>query len=182
MTKEFPDYGPDIVVRRSKRRTRTVTARYEGNHILVMAPAGLDPKTEKDMVLELVKKVKAKNASSLLDNKALHKRAQQLNTQVLGGRAKFNQIKWVRNMTRRWGSCSTDKGVIRISHRLAQVPTYVLDDVIVHELVHTFIPHHGPEFWEWARLAPRHESARGYLEAFARWGPFGSDKPSAEVD
>lgn len=182
MTTNLPDYGPDIVVRRSKRRTRTVTARYEGSRILVMAPAGLDPKTEHGMVMELVDKVKAKTANSYLDNGALRRRAEELNQKVLGGRAKFKQISWVRNMTRRWGSCSTDKGTIRISHRLAEVPTYVLDDVIVHELVHTFIPHHGPEFWEWASLAPRHENARGYLEAFARWGPFGHENPSAEVD
>ena len=47
----------------------------------------------------------------------------------------------------------------------------MLDDVIVHELVHTFIEDgHSDEFWEWAAKAPHHERARGYLEAYQRWG------------
>lgn len=60
-------------------------------------------------------------------------------------------------------------GEIRVSHRLQDVPGYVLDAVIVHELVHTFIrTGHSAEFWEWANRAPKAERAKGYLEAYAR--------------
>ena len=81
------------------------------------------------------------------------------------------------NQNTRWGSCTTGTGDIRISDRLAQVPDYVLDAVIVHELVHTFIPGHSGEFWRWADRAPRAERAKGYLEAYQR---FGSEQTSGQ--
>ena len=84
-------------------------------------------------------------------------------------------MRWVSNMTRRWASCSVATGRIRISDRLKEVPGYVLDSVIIHELVHTWIPDHGPEFHEWADRAPRAERATGYLEAYGRWGIGGGD-------
>ena len=66
-------------------------------------------------------------------------------------------------------------GRIRISDRLKEVPGYVLDSVIIHELVHTWIPDHGAEFHEWADRAPRVDRASGYLEAYGRWGIGGGD-------
>ncbi|MDU3176210.1 MAG: YgjP-like metallopeptidase domain-containing protein, partial [Corynebacterium striatum] len=70
----------------------------------------------------------------------------------------------------RWGSCTTSTGDIRITDRLKDVPEYVLDSVVIHELTHTFIPGHGPEFWQWADRAPKAERAKGYLEAYQRFG------------
>ncbi|MBV7294849.1 DUF45 domain-containing protein [Corynebacterium sp. TAE3-ERU12] len=170
MTGKRPDYGPDIEVRRSKRRKRTYQARAEGNRVIVMAPADIDPRQERREVLELVERVRNKS-SNRLDNAALERRARTLADTVLGGRPEFESIKWVRTMSRRWASVSMHPNRIRVSHRLADVPDYVLDDVIIHELVHTFIPGgHTPEFWEWAAKAPQHERARGYLEAYQRWG------------
>lgn len=165
-----PDYGPGIEVRRSRRRRKTYSARAEGDRVVVMAPADVPPEDERRQVLELVEKVRRKTSSGL-DNVALARRAEQLNRDHLEGRASFDSIRWVRNMSRRWGSVSYDPVRIRISHRLAAVPGYVLDDVILHELVHTFITTgHSDEFWDWARRAPHHERARGYLEAYQRWG------------
>jgi predicted metal-dependent hydrolase len=42
--------------------------------------------------------------------------------------------------------------------------------VLIHEMVHTWIPDHGTEFHEWADRAPQAERATGYLEAYGRWG------------
>ena len=54
-------------------------------------------------------------------------------------------------------------------HRLRNVPDYVLDSVLVHELTHTFIHDgHSADFWSWADKAPRAERAKGFLEAWGR--------------
>ncbi|HKM25168.1 MAG TPA: SprT-like domain-containing protein, partial [Corynebacterium sp.] len=100
----------------------------------------------------------------------LQARAEELNARLLDGRATIGSIRWVSNQKTRWGSCTPSTGAIRITDRLRQVPDYVLDAVILHELVHTFIPGHGPEFWEWADRAPQAERAKGYLEAYQRFG------------
>jgi predicted metal-dependent hydrolase len=55
-------------------------------------------------------------------------------------------VRWVDNMTSRWGSCTPADGAIRIASQLAAWPTWVLDYVLVHELAHLAEPGHTPRF------------------------------------
>lgn len=65
----------------------------------------------------------------------------------------------------RWGSCVGARGRILISDRLAGFPPWVLDYVIVHELAHLVVRHHGPDFWALVQRYPLAERAEGYLLA-----------------
>ena len=58
-------------------------------------------------------------------------------------------------------------GDIRICQDLANMPTFVLDYVIVHELAHLLVPDHSPEFWELVERYPKTERARGYLHGYS---------------
>ena len=51
----------------------------------------------------------------------------------------------VRQMTRKWASCSSN-GRLTFSTDLLQQPTKFRSEVIVHELVHLKVPNHGPLF------------------------------------
>lgn len=137
----------------------------------VRIPAWMSKAEEERAVQDMLARLAAKTTSSPASDAALAQRAAQLNARHLEGRAQVGSIRWVSNQNTRWGSCSTDTGDIRISDRLKDVPDYVLDSVIIHELVHTFISGHGPQFWEWADRAPHAERAKGYLEAYQRFGP-----------
>lgn len=53
----------------------------------------------------------------------------------------------VRDMHTRWGSCNTKTHHINLSLMLATRSDAELDYVILHELVHTVVPNHGPEFY-----------------------------------
>ena len=53
----------------------------------------------------------------------------------------------VRDMHSRWGSCNTRTHHINLSLMLATRSDDELDYVILHELVHTKVPDHGPEFY-----------------------------------
>lgn len=53
----------------------------------------------------------------------------------------------VRDMHTRWGSCNTQTHHINLSLMLATRSDAELDYVILHELVHTAVPNHGPEFY-----------------------------------
>ena len=53
----------------------------------------------------------------------------------------------IRKMRSRWGSCNHQKG-INLNSWLVMLPDHLSDYVILHELVHTRFPHHGPGFWE----------------------------------
>ena len=52
----------------------------------------------------------------------------------------------IRDMHTRWGSCNTATHHINFSLMLADRKDDELDYVIIHELVHTVVPNHGPDF------------------------------------
>ena len=163
------DFAVEVI--RSARRKKSIAAKLVDDKLIVRVPDWLSPTEEAEAVAQMVAKVKAKKTSHGLGDDDLATRAQRLNEQVLDGRARFESIRWVTNQNTRWGSCTPATGTIRISHLLQQVPSYVLDSVIVHELVHTFTKGgHSDEFWFWADKAPKVERAKGYLEAYSRFG------------
>ena len=57
----------------------------------------------------------------------------------------YNKV-FIRNQTTRWGSCSTGNN-INLNQKLVQLPSHIVDYVLVHELVHTRIKNHSPGFW-----------------------------------
>ena len=61
----------------------------------------------------------------------------------------------IRDMHTRWGSCNTRTHHINLSLMLATRSDEELDYVILHELVHTKVSNHGPEFYAYMdRLMP----------------------------
>lgn len=160
----------NVEVIRSPRRHRTVQARIVGDKVVVRIPARMSAAEEEKAVADILSRLHRRQHTSASSDEDLLARAQVLNASLLDGRATLSSIRWVSNQHTRWGSCTPSTGTIRITDRLQKVPDYVLDAVILHELVHTFIPGHGPEFWEWADRASQAERAKGYLEAYQRFG------------
>lgn len=165
-----PD-DPRIEIRRSRRRKRTVSARREGEGVVVLMPAGLSRAEERRLVTDMLARLhrSGRRAGRRSSDADLMRRATALSGRWLDGRARPATVRWVGSMTTRWASCSPDTREIRISETLRDVPAYVLDYVLVHELAHLVVPGgHPPEFWEVVRRFPRTERAMGYLEAYAR--------------
>ena len=71
------------------------------------------------------------------------------------------------NQNSRWGSCTPSTGQIRLSHRLQQMPGWVIDYVIVHELTHLLVPGHGPRFRELSERYPEAVKAQGFLHGIS---------------
>ncbi|MBX3031813.1 MAG: M48 family metallopeptidase [Chloroflexi bacterium] len=69
----------------------------------------------------------------------------------------------VRDTRSRWGSAAVS-GSLSFSWRLILAPPWVLDTVVVHELVHLRHANHGPAFQALLRMhAPRADEARRWL-------------------
>lgn len=171
-----PD-DPRIEVRRSRRRKRTVSARVEGRTVVVFMPAGLPRAEERRLVVDMLARLRrsGRRSGSRASDEDLMRRATTLSARWMDGRPRPASIRWVPAMTTRWASCSPGSGEIRVSDVLREVPSYVLDYVVVHELAHLVVPGgHTPQFWAEVRRYPRTERAMGFLEAYARTpGPAG---------
>jgi predicted metal-dependent hydrolase len=94
----------------------------------------------------------------------LMERAAALSEAHLDGLAAPASVRWVDNQHRRWGSCTPADRSIRLSSRLRAMPEFVVDYVLVHELVHLLEPSHDERFWTLVARYPKAERARGFLE------------------
>ena len=91
-------------------------------------------------------------------------RARVLNDKHFGGRLRWTSIAFA-DMSHLWGSCTFTTGAIRIATRAASLPDWVIDYLVVHELVHLEHSDHGTGFHELENRYPLTERARGYLMA-----------------
>jgi predicted metal-dependent hydrolase len=161
-----PLSGLVVELVRSVRRRRTISARLEGNRLIVQVPAGLTPAEEQAWAQKLGSRILATRRRRELNRDGdLAARAQELNEQFFEGKLRFTDVRYVTNQQHRFGSCTPSEGTIRISDRLAKLPPWVRDAVLVHELAHLAEANHGRRFWKLANRYPLMERARGYLMA-----------------
>jgi predicted metal-dependent hydrolase len=74
----------------------------------------------------------------------------------------------IRSMKTRWGSYSYRTRRIALALNLIKMPPLCLEYVIIHELCHIKVRHHGPDFWLMvARYCPNYLSARKMLRQYA---------------
>ena len=68
-------------------------------------------------------------------------------TEELAYRLNFNYNKiYIRSQRTKLGNCSEEKN-ISFNWRLIKAPEFVIDYLIIHELVHTKIMNHSGKFW-----------------------------------
>ncbi len=161
-----------VEVVRSKKRKKTAQAYILEGRLRVLIPAGLEPEVEAELVGDLVRKTKKRVSSEGAD---LSSRAAKLAKQY--GLPTPETIDWSNRQLRRWGSCTVSEGRIRISDRLASMPEWVLDWVIIHELAHLVVPNHGPRFHEIVNQYNLGERAEGYLIAMNEIAPLTKGPP-----
>lgn len=160
---EIPGLPPDVEVRRSTRRRRSVTAYREDGRTIVVVPHRMSRADIKPYVEELVGKLAAREKRSARSDDQLMARARQLSRRYLDGRAVPSSVRFVSNQKKRWGSCTPIDGSIRLSDRLHSMPEHVVDYVLLHELVHLLVADHGPDFEAWMARYPRLVESRAFL-------------------
>ncbi len=160
----------NLIVRRDKRLKKTSRWEWQPDgNILLRVPHTLPNRFVKQHINEISLKLKQQLAfAERRTDVELQKRAEYINKKYFGGTIHWKAIRWVSNMNTRLGSCtnggSTD-GHIRISDKIKKWPSWVVDYVIAHELVHRLHANHSKEFW--SKLTanfPQTEHARGFIQ------------------
>lgn len=171
-----------VVVRRSARRKKTVTAYREGGEIIVVLPGRMSARDERYWVERMLERLHAKETRRVSgSDDELATRALELSQRylapALGGRVlRPTSVTWVANQRKRWGSTTPDTGAIRLSDRLWPLPSWVSDYVLLHELAHLEHPDHTAAFWALLSGYPDTERARGFLEGYSHAQAHGADQ------
>jgi predicted metal-dependent hydrolase len=155
----------NVKVIRSERRKKTIQTKYVNGKLWIYIPSGMTEVEEKKWIDRMItKSVRRQQKQKLNSDGLLLKRAQKLNKLYFDGELDFD-IKYVTNQNSRFGSCTPENMVVRISDRIANMPRWVRDYVIIHELAHLIYPNHSKEFWGKVNQYKYTERAKGYLIA-----------------
>jgi predicted metal-dependent hydrolase len=149
-----------VEVVRSPRRRKTVSAEIIDGVVRVRVPSWMNSAEIDRQVASLVPRLERRLRSDHVD---LADRARHLAARF--GLPRPTSVAWSDNQRRQWGSCQVVTGEIRLSRRLADYPSWVLDYVLVHELAHLVHADHSPAFKALVDRYPRAERARGFLIA-----------------
>jgi predicted metal-dependent hydrolase len=158
---------PVVEVRRSERRRRTVSAYRDGERIVVLIPNQFSRAEESEWVDRMLARLAARERRSRRTDDELLIRARRLIDRYLtehAAKVMPASIRWVDNQHGRWGSCTPADRTIRISHRIQEMPDWVIDYVLLHELTHLIVPSHNTRFWTIVGRYPKADRARGFLE------------------
>jgi len=158
--------GAEVKVIRSTRRKKSISAYRQAGAIVISVPARLSKSEVRQVIPEMVSKVLSLEAREKIGEEDLYKRSLELLTKYLPEcPVKPLSVTW-RSMSERWGSCTTVERSIRISERLNGAPGYVLDYLLVHELIHLMIADHGPDFEALLARFELGKEACAYLEGY----------------
>ena len=160
-----PETDWPVRIIRSAQRRKTVSGRLEDGVLIIRAPATVSDQDLAPVIDGLRKRLQRRSQASPQSDEALEKRAQEINRKYFNGRLRWQSVRYVTNQNSRFGSCTPEDRTIRLSHRLASMPVWVRDYVLVHELAHLIEGNHGPRFWKLVNRYPLTERARGYLMA-----------------
>ena len=161
---------PVVEVRRSQRRRRTVSAYRDGERVVVLIPDQFSRAEETEWVDRMLARLAAREQRLSRSDAELQARSRRLIGQYLADYSRAaapRNVRWVTNQNSRWGSCTPADRTIRISHRIQEMPDWVIDYVLLHELAHLVVPSHNARFWALVGRYPKTERARGYLEGVA---------------
>lgn len=155
-----------VEVVRSPRRRKTITAERRDGRVVVRLPVGLSQAEERTWVDRMVTRLTERDRLDRLNaRRDLERIAARLNQRCFGDRLRWRSIRFVGNQRDRFGSCTPVDRTIRISDRVADMPSWVREYVVMHELTHLVVAGHSSRFWRIVRRYPLAERARGYLIA-----------------
>lgn len=111
---------------------------------------------------------KSRNEAKLVFTKWYRKQASLFIKKLVERRALQNGFSYklirITSAKKRWGSCGP-KGSLNFSWRMIMAPPYVIEYVVVHELVHLKIKNHSKTYWDEVRkLIPGYRLHRSWLK------------------
>lgn len=156
----------EVKINRSAKRMKTISAKLQDSILYVDAPAHAAHDKLHVIIEKFKRNILKQHLKKHLNNTHnLKDIAEIFNKKYFSSQLMINSISYSSRQEHKFGWCKYKKGDILISHRLANMPDWVRDYVIVHELAHLIVPNHSKEFHELVMRYPLAERAKGFLIA-----------------
>ena len=152
-----------VIVIRSAKRRRTVTGDLVAGQLRLRVPMRLSRDDVEAHARAFRKRLASRSEHSAASDEQLLARAQQLAAQYFEGSVQPSSVSWSSRQLKRWGSTTSTTGSIRLSARLQNMPDWVVDSVLVHELAHLVEPGHGERFQQLVARYRHTEEAHAFL-------------------
>jgi predicted metal-dependent hydrolase len=137
-----------------------VSTRLSNTEVIIRHPAVLQPDNPK------VQKAAAEASIRALRRQAESLLPQRLDSLALENSFTYNKV-GIKRLRGRWGSCDQHANIV-LNLFLMQLPWELIDYVLLHELVHTRVLRHGPDFWaEMANVLPNVKALRKQLKEYS---------------
>jgi predicted metal-dependent hydrolase len=173
--------GVTLKLKVVRKRVKNINARLRGRTLSVSAPHRVSRRELDETVLQLARSLVRRTRADALNAdggaEALARKVAARFPRPL----EISEVRFVTNQSSQWGSYSQQTGIIRLNAALRQMPPWVLEAVVAHELAHTIHLDHSPAFWELVRsVCPKTDRARAFLEGVAWLGAAWDDLPPVE--
>ncbi len=157
--------GVALELRLVRKRVKNINARLRGKTLLVSAPHRVSAEELDEMILQLARRLVRRSRAEVVNSDGGAERIARKVAARFSDPPEVAEVRFVTNQTARWGSYSSQTGVVRLNAALRHMPPWVLEAVVAHELAHTFYLNHSPAFWELVRsVCPKTDRARAFLE------------------
>jgi predicted metal-dependent hydrolase len=155
----------------TRKRVKNINARLHGTTLHVSAPLGAADAVVDKAVVELgrrlLRRVRARAVNALEDAGALARRV----AARFPGRPRVDLVEFVPTQSARWGSYSARTATVRLNAALREMPRWVLEAVVAHELAHATHLNHSAAFWALLRrVCPETDRAQAFLAGVAWLG------------
>jgi len=157
--------GVALELRVIRKRVKNINARLRGKTLLVSAPHRVPAGELEETILQLARRLVRRGRADVVNSDGGAETIARKVAARFSDPPEVAEVRFVTNQRARWGSYSSQTGVVRLNAALRQMPPWVLEAVVAHELAHSFHLDHSPAFWELVRsVCPKTDRARAFLE------------------
>jgi hypothetical protein len=173
--------GVALELRVIRKRVKNINARLRGKTLLVSAPHRVPAGELEETILQLARRLVRRGRADVVNSDGGAETIARKVAARFSDPPEVAEVRFVTNQRARWGSYSSQTGVVRLNAALRQMPPWVLEAVVAHELAHSFHLDHSPAFWELVRsVCPKTDRARAFLEGVSWMAAAWEDLPPVE--
>jgi predicted metal-dependent hydrolase len=173
--------GIELDLKVVRKRVKNINARLHGRTLSVSAPHRVSVRELNDTILELARRLIRRSRADVLNSRGGAEAIARKVAARFPRPPRVAEVRFVTNQTSQWGSYSPQTGIVRLNAALRQMPPWVLEAVVAHELAHTFHLDHTPAFWNLVRsVCPKTDRARAFLDGVSWLAAAWDDIPPVE--